>query len=147
MIERDLVKRFIQGINTYPFKTHIEKEVHVSGGRADIRLPDYNVVIEAKGPNGSAKSAIGQVIYYAEELEDTPYILLPADSITNTTKAVCEKRNIGILTASLVPRMVYDVGGLEAFSMYEYEGSAKSADFENKDHKALVVGSNEKIKW
>ena len=143
MIERDLIKRFIDGIRTYPFKTHISKEVQVSGGRADIRLPDYDVVIEAKGPDGSVKSAIGQVIWYAKELGDTPYILLPPDSITNTAKEICEERSIGILTASTVPRMVYDVGGLDAFSMYEYERSAKSVNFDNNDpSNRLVVGGN-----
>jgi len=144
MIEEDLIERFIDGINTYPFKTHIRREVQVSGGRADIELPDYNVVIEAKGPEGSTKSAIGQAIWYAKELDDTPYILLPPDSITHTAKSICEERSIGILTASTVPRMVSDVGGLDAFSMYEYNRQGSEVNYKNNDTgNLMVVGGDE----
>jgi len=145
MKESDLIKRFIRGLEDYPFATHIEREVPVSGGRADIRLPDYDVVIEAKGPDGSTKKAIGQALWYAKELDDIPYILLPPDSITNTTKSVCEDCEIGILTASRVPRMVLDVGGLETFNMYGFKGSFKRDPMPEGDtaRKEIVAGPSQ----
>jgi len=145
MKESDLIKRFVKGLEDYPFATHIEREVPVSGGRVDIRLPDYDVVIEAKGPDGSTKKAIGQALWYAEELGDIPYILLPPDSITNTTTSVCEDCGIGILTASRVPRMVLDVGGLETFNMYDFKGSFKRDPMPEGDtaRKEIVAGPSQ----
>ena len=144
MRERKLENKFIEGLEAYPFATHIKREVPVSGGRADIRLPDYNVVIEAKGDNGNTKKAIGQALWYAEELDDIPYVLLPAESITNTTQRVCERAEVGILTATTVPRMVYDVGGLEPFNIYDFKGAMKpDPDASNKPPKTLVVGPSQ----
>jgi hypothetical protein len=142
MKESRLEKQFIEGLEDYPFATHIQREVSVSGGRADIRLPDYNVVIESKGSDGRVKSAVGQVLWYAEELEDTPYILIPADKITVTTKSVCDTHNIGILTATKVPRIVKDVGGLEPFNMYEFQGGVRKDPEPNdtEPRKEVVAG-------
>jgi hypothetical protein len=143
MKEERLIERFIDGLRTYPFKTHIEREVHVSKGRADIRLPDYDVVIEAKGEDGSVKSAIGQAIWYGTALNDRPYILIPASDITNMVEHICQESNIGILTATQLPRLVYDIGGFEPFDLYDYNGPTRADEKSTKEGNELVIGGIE----
>jgi len=143
MKEEELIDRFIDGLRTYPFKTHIEREVHVSKGRADIRLPDYDVVIEAKGEDGSVKSAIGQALWYGTALNDRPYILIPASDITNMTKHICDDSGIGILTATRLPRLVSNIGGFEPFDLYDYQGTPKADEDKSYEGSKLIVGGED----
>jgi len=143
--EPKIINAFCENIATYPFKTRISKEVNCHGGRADIVLPDYDVVIEAKGSNGSAKSAIGQARWYGSIMDMDAYVLLPMDNIDHATKQVCEDANVGIVTTAptmLNFTVIHDVGGWESFhpkNMNVRDNPFEdTADFENAE--TIVVG-------
>jgi len=143
--EEKTIRKFINAIDLYPFATHIEREVVVGSGRADIRLPDYDVVIEAKGSNGDLKSAIGQVIWYSRHLDDEPYILAPPSELTNELVSVCEDECIGLITVSkMCARLVNDIGGFNAFQLYDFNGPKMSdSQYIGKPQRTDVVGGEQ----
>jgi hypothetical protein len=120
MEESEIKQAFKDTIDNYPFKTHLEEEVHVEGGRMDIRLPDYNIAVEAKGRAGNIKKGLGQTIYYDEVTNDHVYLLAPYGMISHQVKKVCKSNGVGLFTTDqrgLTIRCLNNVGGLESFTM------------------------------
>jgi len=140
--EDKTIRKFIEALELYPFTTHIEHEVAIGSGRADIRLPDYDVVIEAKGHGGDIKRAIGQAIWYSRQLGDEPYLLVPPTELSDELIRVCKDKCIGLLTLSKMNvQIVNDIGGLEAFQLYEFDGpETVKGECIGKPHKKEVVG-------
>lgn len=125
MKEDKVIERFEKVISSYKFATHLEKERTISSGRVDIHLPDYSVVIEAKGDSGYLKKAIGQSLVYSKELDAKPYILSPFSMLNKHIVNTCEDNEVGILVVPQLHnsvKIVNNVGGLEAFSFYAADG-------------------------
>jgi len=145
MDEDALVEAFVKDISTYPFKTHIQKEVNCQNGRVDIVLPDYNVAIEAKA-DGSIKKAIGQSVWYDEVLGMNGYVLLPPEKVTQTVVDVCKRGGIGLLTTTETSAnfaVVYDNGGFESFHPKRYTNINASGFEQLEDIKTDVVGGTD----
>lgn len=142
MEESTLIDGFIKQIETYPFKTVVHKEVSCEVGRVDIRLPDYDIAIEAKGSDGNVKHAIGQAVSYGVALDDHAYVLLPPDLITNTVVDIAEHVNVGIVTS--LPDMTnfsvaVDVGGFNPFYPSTYDNISHSKWIEPSPWKEQIV--------
>lgn len=117
MDEDQLIETFVEDISTYPFKTHVQKEVKCRSGRADIVLPDYDIVIEAKA-DGSMKKAIGQATWYSECMDMHGYVLVPPTKITQLLIDTCKRCGVGTLTTTPTTAnfaIVHEVGGLDSF--------------------------------
>ena len=147
MEESEIKQVFKDTIDNYPFKTHLEEEVYVEGGRIDIRLPDYDVSVESKGERGNIKKGLGQAIYYGEVANDSIYLLAPYNKITKEVKEVCETHHIGLLTTDQGGRSIRclnNVGGLEAFTMVsETDIDLQSAIKEASERTHEVLGGVE----
>ncbi len=147
--EANLVDYFIDSLKLYPFKTKVVTENQVGSGKADIYLPHYDVVIEAKNEKRGLKGGIGQAIYYAEQLDAKPYVLIPDQLLHKEYMEVCKERDIGIIVMNAVrisPRVVNDIGGLEQFDLSEYERIADRFGFVLDPETEYIVGDGEKEK-
>jgi len=140
--EKELTESFVEDIATYPFKTHIQREVTCECGRIDLVLPDYNIAIEVKSA-GDVKKAIGQALTYSEVTEMFGYVLLPVSKISDWVVSACKRANVGILTTtktSLNFAVVNDVGGLESFHPNEYANVSLSDEIGLDSRSQEVVG-------
>jgi len=107
------------------------------------------VVVEAKGSDGSAKSAIGQAAWYGECMSMNAYILLPIGLITKTAVNVAKRANVGIITTrptSLNFSVVHNVGGFETFHPSHYSPNIHSNEEsgESVGYKETSVGGVDK---
>jgi len=137
MEEGEIIDKFVDDIDTYPFKTKIEYEVSCSSGRIDIHLPEYDVVIEAKSA-GDMKKAVGQALFYSESTDCYGYILIPVKNINENIVNVCNRSNIGIITttrSSLNFSIVNDVGGFESFYPKHFT-EIESVDFDQMEERS-----------
>jgi len=145
--ESKLISEFVKDLDTFPFKTHLQKEVSLNCGRADLYLPDYEVVIEAKGESGNIKKAIGQAISYSTTMDAHGYILIPRDCVKRWVVDACERANVGILTTlprSPTFRYVVDVGGIEAFKIQGYTPVTQIDQIHDPRESDVVGGVDDK---
>jgi len=144
--EDEVVDHFIDCLSLYPFKTKLMKEHPASGGRVDVYMPHYDVVIEAKGPGGNLKHAIGQSVYYAESLSSKPYVLAPAKEVDKNHLDVYKSYDIGLIVVnprSLKPKVVNDIGGMDQFNLEKYDRVKSEFQYVGGESDEYIVGSEE----
>jgi len=107
--EREVSALFKDYLKTRRLKTKLQREYTLNCGRADFRLPNYDVVIECKGSEGDVRKGIGQVISYSSELGERGYLLLPAQEIKREYIDWAERASLGVLGI----REVWSVRGIE----------------------------------